>query len=162
MPLFVRLRPNASYLVFMGVAAAVLTWGVIRQDLIGTVVAVAGGLLLVLFAYPVVVSTVFRVPVIAIADDGIRLPLMGVDLPWEDISSTGLGAASPRRPGTFALLIFPVDPQATVRQVRPWLRREARDNLAQHGSPIVVSGLSLDHSISDIEAAIARHRHPHR
>jgi hypothetical protein len=155
----VRLRPNGPYLVFLVVAAAVLTWGVVRGGPIGAAVAVGGALMLAVFAYPVLVSTVFRIPVIAIDDDGIRLPLMGVRLPWDGVSSTGLGAL-PRRPGTFLLLIIPVDAEATVAQVRPWLRREARRSLAQYGTPISLSDLSLDHSSDDIAAAIARGPRP--
>jgi hypothetical protein len=56
------------------------------------------------------------------------------------------------------LLIFPANPQAALGQVRPWLRQDARGNLARYGTPIVVSGLSLDHSIDDIAAAVAQHR----
>jgi hypothetical protein len=40
--------------------------------------------------------------------------------------------------------------------VRPWLRRDARGNLARYGTPIAVSDRSLDHSVDDIAAAIRR------
>jgi len=159
MTLTVRLRPNVPYLTFMVLAAVTVAWGVSRGGLAGVVVVASGGLMLAVFAYPVVASTVFRVPVIVISDGGIRLPLMGVHLPWEGVSSTAIGA-SPRRPGKRLLLIFPVDTTHTLRQVRPWLRREARSNDAQYGSPIVVSDQSLDHSIDDIASAIALHRQP--
>src|SRR5262245_46764454 len=103
MTLTVRLRPNVPYLAFMVLAGAALAWGVMQGGLVGTAVATSGGLVLALFAYPVVTSTVFRVPVIVITDGGIRLPLMGVHLPWEGVSSTAIGAP-PRRPEIRLLL----------------------------------------------------------
>ncbi len=42
--------------------------------------------------------------------------------------------------------------------MRLWLRWEARRDLARYGTPIVLSGLSLDHSIDDIAAAIRQYR----
>jgi hypothetical protein len=102
---------------------------------------------------PFVVSTVCRVPVVAVGSDGIRFPLMGVHLAWLEVCSVKRstclrGRAQP------VLLIFPADPQATLGQVRPWLRQEARQNIARYGTPIAVSGPSLDHSVDDIAAAI--------
>jgi hypothetical protein len=159
----VRLRPNAPHLTIMAVAVGALAWGIAHGGLLGLAVDVAAGLVLVLFGYPALLSTVFRVPVMVIADDGVRLPLMGVHLPWNNVSSTGLAAVQ-RRPGSFALVIVPVDADDVVRQARPWLRREARNNIGRHGSPIVVSDASLDRSIDDIAAGIAagvaRHRRP--
>ena len=38
--------------------------------------------LLALFGYPVLVSPAFRVPVITVGEDGIRLPLVGPSLRW--------------------------------------------------------------------------------
>jgi hypothetical protein len=156
--LFVRLRPNGPYLLFMLIASAVVGYGVARADLLGTIIAVGGAVWLVLFGYPIVVSTICRVPVVAVGDDGIRFPLMGVRLGWREVSSATCSAAMRGHARAPVLLIFPADPQAAIGQIRPWLRREARGNLARYGTPIVVSGLSLDHSIDDIAAAVDQHR----
>lgn len=158
MALLVRLRPNGPYLLFMLIAAALVGYGIARADVLGTVIAVCGAVWLVLFGYPVVVSTVCRVPVVAVGDDGIRFPLMGVRLGWPEVSSATRGTALRGRARTPVLLIFPADPQAALGQVRPWLRREARGNLARYGTPIVLSGRSLDHSIDDIATAVRQRR----
>jgi hypothetical protein len=149
--LLVRLRPNGPYLLFMAAAAAAIAGGVAEAGPFGAVATVAGGLLLALFGYPVVASTVCRVPVVAVDGNGIRLPLMGVRMTWAQVSCVEQSTSLRGRP---VLLIFPADPQAAVGQVRPWLRREARSNIARYGTPIVMSGLSLDHSLEDISAAI--------
>jgi hypothetical protein len=156
--LLVRLRPNGPYLLFMLIAAALVGYGLAQADLLGAVIAVCGAVWLVLFGYPVVVSTMCRVPVVAVGDDGIRFPLMGVRLGWPEVSSATRSAALRKRAQAPVLLIFPADPQAALGRVRPWLRREARGNLARYGTPIVFSGLSLDHSLDDIAAAVNQHR----
>jgi hypothetical protein len=156
--LLVRLRPNGPYLLFVLIAAALVGYGVARADLLGTVMAVCGAVWLVLFGYPVVVSTLCRVPVVAVGDDGIRFPLMGVRLGWPEVSSATRGEAPRGGARAPMLLIFPADPQAAIGQVRPWLRREARGNLVRYGTPIVVPGLSLDHSVDDILTAVCEHQ----
>lgn len=158
MALVVRLRPNGPYLLLMLIGAAAVGYGLTQAGLLGTVIAVCGGVWLVLLGYPVVVSSVCRVPVVAVGDDGIRFPLMGVHLGWPEVSSATRSVALRGRARAPALLIFPADPQAALGQVRPWLRPEARGNLARYGTPIVLSGLSLDRSIDDIAAAVSRHR----
>lgn len=158
MPLRVHLRPNVPYLLFTLIAVMVIVYGGVRADVFGVLIAVAGGLLLGLFGIPVVVSTVCRVPVIVVDDDGVRLPLMGVRLRWHDITRTGHGTNLDARLPAPLLLIVPADPDAALRQVRPWLRQEARANLSRHGTPVVISGLSIDHSLDDIVEAVRRHR----
>ncbi|MBL7493679.1 hypothetical protein I6A60_34875 [Frankia sp. AgB1.9] len=159
MTLTVRVRPNRLYLLIMVMGVVALAWSVVQGGPLGVVGAASSGLVLAILSYPVLVSTVFRVPVIVIGDGGIRLPLMGVNLPWEGVSSTAVGA-HPRRLEIPPLLIFPVDTEHTLRQVRPWLRREARGDIARYGSPIALLDLSLDHSVDDIAAAIALRLHP--
>ena len=154
MPLLVRLRPNLPYVMCMLIFGAVVAYGVARAGLLGVVIAVGGGVLLALFGYPVIVSTACRVPVLAVGDDGIRLPLMGVRLGWPEVSSVKRGADL--RAQQSLLLIFPADPQAALSQVRPWLRRQARADRARYGTPIAVSDRSLDHSVDHIAAAIRR------
>jgi hypothetical protein len=80
---------------------------------------------------------------------------LGVRLRWAEISSVKRGVKS----GFPVLLIVPTAPEAVVGQVRPWLRSEARSHLARYGTPIVVSGQSMDHSVDDILSAIHQH-HP--
>lgn len=156
MTLLVRLRPNGPYLLFTLAAVAVLVFGVVRAGLLGTVVAVCGGVLLVLFGGPVLVSTVFRVPVLAVDESGIRLPLMGVRLGWDEVVDVRRSAALRGNRSTPVLLIVPTAPEVVVDRVRPWLFREARGNLARYGTPIVLSDRSLDHSLDDIATAVRR------
>jgi hypothetical protein len=156
MPLLVRLRPNGPYLLFTLVAVALVVFGATRAGLLGIPVAVGGGVLLVVFGAPIIISTVCRVPVVAVEESGLRLPMMGVRLSWSDVATVRRAAALSGKRNTPVLLIVPTDPEAVAGRVRPWLRREARGNTARYGTPIVLSGLSLDHSIDDIAAAVRR------
>lgn len=154
MRLTVRLRPNAAYLACLALAVAALAFGTVR----GSVpVAIAGGLLTLLFGTPVVLSTVLRVPVIAIDEHGLRLPLMGVRLAWRDVVGARPGARIGGRAPRPVLLVFPRDPRAVTDRVRPWLRREARSNITRYGTPIVVAAGSLDRSLDDVAAAVREH-----
>jgi hypothetical protein len=112
----VRLRPNGPYLLFMAVAAALAGGGVAPADLPGAVIAIGGGLALAVFGYPFVVSTVCRVPGAgcrvpgaAVDGDGIRFPLMGVQLAWPEVRlvKRATGLRGRRQP---VLLIFPGRP----------------------------------------------------
>lgn len=154
-PLLVRLRPNLPYLAFLLLGAAAAAYGVSLAGVLGAVIAAAAGVMVVLLGYPVVLSTVCRVPVLVADDDGIRLPLMGARLVWADVASVRRSTGGHATTGTLpVLLVYPADPAAVAGRVRPWLRREARGNLARHGTPIVLSGASLDKSLDDIDAAI--------
>lgn len=156
-PLIVRLRPNGPYLAALLGAAAGVAYGVTLGGVPGAVIAAGAGVVLVLFGFPVVLSTVCRVPAIVVDDDGIRFPLMGPRLAWADIASVRRGAGGRARAGSpSTLLVYPADAEGAARQVRPWLRRDARGNLARYGTPIAVSGMSLDRSLDDIGAAISR------
>lgn len=157
MPLLVRLRPNGPYVLFTLVAAALVPFGVVRAGLLGTLVAVGGAVSLVLFGGPILVSTVCRVPVVTVEETGIRLPLMGVRLRWDEVAAVRRTAALSGKRNTPVLLIVPTEPEIVLGGVRPWLRPEARGDLARYGTPIVLSGLSLDHSLDDIAAAVHRH-----
>lgn len=154
MPFLVRLRPNPPYLMFVVLAIALTAYGVILGNVLGVLIAVGGIVLLALFGLPVLISTVFRVPVVAIDSTGIRLPLMGVRLHWSEVSSVRRGV---KPTGLPVLLIIPTSPEAVLGQVRPWLRSESRSNLAQLGTPIVVSDASMDHSVDDILSAVHQH-----
>lgn len=153
MPLLVRLRPNVPYLLFVVIAAVAIGYGGMLGGPFGVGTAIAGGVLLVLFGYPVIASTICRVPVVVVRDDGIRLPLMRVRLSWPEISAVRRACGERGR-----LLLVPADPEDALRQTLPWLRREARTNMARHGTPIVLSDLSLDHSADDILGAVQRYR----
>jgi hypothetical protein len=146
-PFLVRLRPNVPYLVVLGVAIVLVAVGVAQGGLLGLAITVGAGVLTILLGAPVVVSTVFRVPVIAVTSDGVRLPLMGVRLSSSEISSI--------RTADEKLFVIVVDPQAVIAQARPWLRAEARANLARHGTPIVVSGRSLDRPLTEIAGRLS-------
>jgi hypothetical protein len=158
MPLLVRLRPNLAYLkvvlaFIVGIAGAAFGGGVF-----GIIVAVSGTLVLMLLGAPIVVSTVFRVPVVAIGADGIRFPLMGVRLGWAEIASVERGVTLRGKRQQPVLFITPTAPEFVIGQMRPWLRPEARREFARHGTPIVVGGQSLDHSLEDVLAAAHRSR----
>jgi hypothetical protein len=155
----IRLRPNWAYLRLLLLAGVLVALTLTVDGALGLALTIGCSVLLALLGYPVVLSTLFRVPVLAVTGAGLRMPLMGVRLPWSQITGTSrvVRPERGRRADTALLLIHPADPQATLRQVRPWLRRETRQNLARYGSPIVVSDLSLDRSLAEIEAAIAEH-----
>jgi len=154
-PLVVRLRPNRTYVAVLLLGALVLAYGVMTGGLLGGVIAAGGGIWLAALGYPVVLSTVCRVPVIVADDNGIRFPLMGPAVAWSDVASVTRGARRGARLGSPPVLqVYPADAQAAVRQVRPWLRREARRNLAWYGTPFILSDLSMDKSLDDIATAI--------
>jgi hypothetical protein len=154
MPLVVRLRPNAAYLALLALFALAAILGVAIGGAVGYVLLALGVALVVMVGYPVVASTVLRVPVLALDGDGIRLPLMGVRLAWSAVSAVRPSVDSRGQP---LLLIVPVDPAALVRQARPWLRAELRTNLARYGTPVAVNGRSLDHSLDEIATAARNH-----
>jgi hypothetical protein len=160
MRVLVHVRPNGPYLAVL--AAGIVGFGfgvaaILRQGpanaVLGTLVVAGSAAMLILLGIPIVVSTLFRVPALVVDDDGIRLPLMGVRLAWPEVSAVTVLAqlGSGRRP---AVLIVPTDSDGVVRQTRPWLRRDARSNLARHGTPLVVPSASLNRSAEDIAAAI--------
>lgn len=161
--MLVHVRPNGAYLVVMALAIAGVGLGVAGMLQGGSTdgalgaLAVAGcGVLVVLLGFPIVVSTVFRVPALAVDEQGVRLPLMGVRLAWEDISSVTVLSEVRGRPRP-TVLIVPTAPDTVIRQARPWLRREARAKLARHGTPLVVPAASLNRSADDIGAAIGQY-----
>jgi hypothetical protein len=138
-------------------AGAGLVSGVTLGGVSGAVVAAACGVLLALLGYPVALSTVGRVPVLVVGDDGLRFPLMGPRVAWADVASVKRSVGGRARASSVpVLLVYPADAGAVISQVRPWLRREARGELARYGTPLVLSSMSLDRSLDDIEAAIGR------
>ncbi|WP_433178154.1 hypothetical protein [Actinoallomurus sp. CA-150999] len=145
-------------MLFTLAAVAGVVFGVTRPDLLGVLIAVSGAVLLVVFGGPIIVSTVCRVPVVAVDESGIRFPLMGVRLSWGEVASVTRSVALRGKTSTPVLLIVPAEPEDVVRRAWPWLRREARGNMARYGTPIVLSDLSLDHSIDDIVTAVRRRR----
>jgi hypothetical protein len=151
-PYRVWFRPNAAYLAFLALCVFALGSGFTFGGLIGVVVTVSGGLLVVMLAAPILVSTVFRVPVLVIDRDGLRLPLMGVQLSWPEIIRVRQ-AIEPKRA---AVLIVPADGSAVVRQMWPWLRAEGRANLARYGTPIVLTSASMSRTIGETYPVIAR------
>ncbi len=156
MPFLVRLRPNSQYLLFLVIGLLLIGYGLTGTGAIRVGLVAAGALLAILLGYPIVLSTVFRVPLIAVDDAGIRLPLMGVRLPWAELATVSHGV----RANFVVLLLVPTDPQAVLAQVRPWLRGEARKNLAEFGTPIVLMAQSMNRSLAQVAAGIDQHR-PH-
>ncbi|MBO0812179.1 MAG: hypothetical protein J2P23_09040 [Microlunatus sp.] len=83
MTLIVRLRPNAAYLALLAIGIAVIMIGAFVGGAVGVVLIVCGAVLAVALGFPVVASTVFRVPVIAVGPDGIRMPLVSPSIPLQ-------------------------------------------------------------------------------
>ena len=108
----------------------------------------------VVFGVPALASTVFRVPVLAVDGAGLRMPLMGVRLGWQDIARVRQ-AHGPFRP---VLLIVPTDPSAVLGRMRPWLRAEGQASMARYGTPIVMAQQSMDGTLAEVESAIAAFR----
>ncbi|MEV4760961.1 hypothetical protein AB0J86_38540 [Micromonospora sp. NPDC049559] len=160
--MLVRVRPNLPYLMLLLLGVIVIGLGLIETGVAGWLITIFGGLICGIFGYPVVASTLFRVPVVAIGADGIRLPFMGVRLAWPEVAAVRPGVNPRGSAHVPVLLIFPVDPAAVLRQVRPWLRQETRSNLARFGTPIVISGQSFDRSLDEIAAAVNRQLAAHR
>lgn len=158
----VRLRPNASYLVLVLVALGLVVLGAATGGAPGLAIAATGSVIVVVLGLPILASTVLRVPVMVVSDVGIRMPLLGVRLRWSEIAAVERVVRPNRRPdrgpGIPLLLVRPVRPAAVAAQVRPWLRVESRRNVTHYGTPIVIADLSLDHSLAQIEEAIARAR----
>jgi hypothetical protein len=153
MPLKVHLRPNAPYLALLAIGVVLLGFGAVGTGAVRYLAFGSGAALVVLLGYPVVLSTVCRVPLVVVEPDGIRLPLMGVRLRWTEVAATRLGVSLGAR-GRPVLLIVPVDPEATIRSMRPWLRRQGRDEFAKYGSPVVLQQASLNRPLNDVQAAI--------
>jgi hypothetical protein len=153
-PFLVRLRPNTQYLLFVVVGVLLVGYGLTARGAIRVVLIVAGVAMAALLGYPIVLSTLFRVPILAVDDDGVRLPLMGVRLTWAEIADVRRAARS----NFPVLLLVPTDPAAVLARTRPWLRAEGRANLAEFGTPVVLMAQSMNHSLDEIQAAMARHR----
>jgi hypothetical protein len=160
MPFLVRVRPNASYLVMVIIAAGLTVFGVARGGWSGVAVACAGGFLLVLFGYPIVASTLLRVPAVAVTGEGIGLPMMGPKLSWADIVDVRTAVKLSGQRAVTVLLIVVTRPDDVIAATRPWLRQEARSNLARFGTPIVIADASLDQPVDAILDATRRHRPP--
>jgi hypothetical protein len=161
--LVVRVRLEGGLLVFILCSAAGVAGGILLGVVFGGVIAVFGGLialgagvLLVQLGYPVIASTVCRVPVLVVDDDGIRFPLAGPRMAWEDVASVEriLGGRSGSLP---MLLVHPADAEAVIRQARPLVRSTARTYLVRYGTPFAVPGMGIDRSLDDIGAAISQH-----
>jgi hypothetical protein len=161
--LVVRVRPDGGLLVLILCSVVGVAGGIALGVVFGGVIAVFGGLIalgavftLVDSVYPVLASTVCRVPVLVVGDDGIRFPLMGPRMAWADVASVKriLGGRSGRLP---MLLVYPVDAEAVIRQARPLARSGARKYLVRYGTPFAVPDMGIDRSLDDIGAAISQH-----
>ena len=144
------MRPNAAYLALMVAGVPLAGLGLGMAGVSRWLVIAAGAVLVVVFGVPVLISTVFRVPVLVVDDAGIRLPLMGVRLAWAEVAAVRQ-TSGPTRP---ALLIIAVDNRVALSRMRPWLRSEGRTNIARYGTPIVVPEHSMDHTLEQMQSAI--------
>ena len=154
MPFLVRLRPNTQYLLFVVVGVLLILYGLTAGGLVRAGLIVAGVAMAALLGYPIVLSTVFRVPLIAIDDTGVRLPLQGVRLTWAELADVRQGI----RNNFPVLLLIPADPAAVLTRTRPWLRATARADLTEFGTPIVLMAQTMNHTLDEIQTAITHHR----
>ncbi|MGX6602162.1 STM3941 family protein [Micromonosporaceae bacterium Da 78-11] len=154
MPFLVRLRFNTQYLLFVVVGLLLIAYGLTSAGVIRTVLIVAGAALVLLLGYPILLSVLFRVPLLRVDEAGIRLPLMGPRLDWAEVAEVRQAVRS----NFPVLLLVPTDPQAVLGRTLPWLRSESRANLTEFGTPIVLMAQSMNRSLDEIQAAIARHR----
>jgi hypothetical protein len=158
MPLLVRVRPNAGYLVFTAVCAAVAVYAFAHGGVAGVVAGCVLSAMLIFVASPIILSTLLRTPAVVVTEEGLRFPLLGPRLRWDEIAAVRRSVAlvGPRpRP---VLLIVPTVAEAVIRQVRPWLRPDVRKNLARYGTPLALFDNVLDHSVDDIFAVVQRYR----
>lgn len=156
-PLIVRFRPTGPYLSLLAISAAVIVIGAVLGGVFGVILIACGSVLAVTLGYPVVAGVVFRIPVMTVGPDGIRLPLMGVRLGWAEIADVRTGLKASGRTPVAVLLVAPTDPAAVIRQAHWWLRRQARADLARFGAPVVIDDRTLDHSLEDIRSAVRAH-----
>lgn len=134
----------------------VLRGGILDEG-VGAVLIAGGGMGATALGLPIVISTLFRVPVVVIDGEGVRFPMMGVPLTWPEVAAVTV-VARPGGRARPAILVIPVDSAAVVRQARPWLRRAARSDIARHGTPQVVRAASLNRPLDDIVAAVRQYR----
>jgi uncharacterized membrane protein len=153
-PFLVRLRPNTQYLLFVVVGLLLIGYGLTAGGAIRVGLIVAGVAMAALLGYPIVLSTLFRVPLMALDDAGVRLPLMGVGLTWAEVADVRQAV----RNNFPVLLLIPTDPSAVLARTRPWLRATARADLAELGTPIVLMAQSMNRSLDEIQAAVAERR----
>ena len=158
MPLLVRVRPNATYLVFMFVNLVLAVAALCRGGVIGTLGGLGLMVILIVLASPIVRSSFLGTPALAVTREGLQFPLMGPRLRWDEVSDVRWSAMMVGLTSKPLILIVPAVPEAVNRQVRPWLRHDVRRRLARYGTPLVVSDSILDHSVDDIFTAIQQYR----
>lgn len=152
-PFLVRLRPNAAYLGLLALGAALVALGIAMGGFVGHLELAVGVAFVLFLGAPLLISTVFRAPVLAVDSTGIRLPMMGVRLPWAAVADVRATVSPQNRP---VLLILPADPQGTVRGMRPWVRSEGRTNITRYGTPIVIPEQSVGRTVAEMRDAIGR------
>ncbi|XVV17176.1 hypothetical protein ACQP2X_23205 [Actinoplanes sp. CA-131856] len=156
MPLKVRFRPDTPYLGSLAGFALAAALGLILvngDNTVGTIATDGSGLVALVLALPLVLSTVLRIPVLTVDDKGIRLPHMR--LTWPHIARLTETVGPRRRP---VLLIVPADPAAALRLMNPLQRMQYQVVSAQYGTPFVVADRWLDATLGEIQAAAARLR----
>ncbi|MFF5078623.1 hypothetical protein ACFY36_16350 [Actinoplanes sp. NPDC000266] len=156
MPLIVRFRLGRARMTLLARAAVVGLLSTVLPPVagaIGPAWLAVGGAGLALLAVPILLS-VFRVPVLRVDEEGMRLALAGVRLSWADIDyvTEAPGQGHP------VVLIVPKDVPATLRQMRPWSRAGSRKGIAKYGTPLVLARELTDEAHAEILPAVARFR----
>ncbi|MEV6970797.1 hypothetical protein AB0M47_37420 [Hamadaea sp. NPDC051192] len=102
------------------------------------------------FSSQVILSAVFRVPAIRIGPDGIGFPLIGVALPWGEISAIDDEERTSDGSDLTVFRVIPADDEAVLRQMHFWLRPRGRENLARYGTPIAFIGEAFDQPLHHV------------
>ncbi|NUR69372.1 MAG: hypothetical protein HOU81_00985 [Hamadaea sp.] len=155
MPYVARLRwalPGVL-LKFAGVSAAV--W-FLSATLPGTDAWLFSVINVVLLAFlagmssQTILSSVFRVPAVHIDREGIRFPLIGVALPWDEVDEVDDREKTSGGSNITLFRVIPVDDEAVLRQMHFWLRRQGRAYLERYGTPIVFFGEPFDQPLHHV------------
>ncbi|XVU21601.1 hypothetical protein ACQPZJ_30560 [Actinoplanes sp. CA-054009] len=156
MPLVVRFQLSPALRRLLARAAVVGVLATILPPIagaFGTAWLAVGGFCLALLAVPILL-TVFRAPVLHVDEDGVRLPLAGVRLPWDDIAYV---TEAPGRNSTLVLIV-PADVPGALRRMRLWSRFDGRMAIDRYGTPLVVSPEVTGGANAEILSAVARFR----
>ncbi|MEV0270448.1 hypothetical protein AB0H43_16830 [Hamadaea sp. NPDC050747] len=155
MPYVARLRAALPAVLgkFVGLSIGLWILSALMPGSSALVFAVLNVLLLLFLAglsSHVILSAVFRVPAVRIDRDGIRFPLIGVALPWEDVDEIDDQTRTSDGSDLTVLRVIPVDDDAVLRQMHFWLRRQGQANLDRYGTPIVFVGEAFDQPLHHV------------
>jgi hypothetical protein len=152
-------------LAFEGVMVAWLAiGGLSASDVTSWIPAMAGAVFLLLLVPRLVVLQVRWVspgrPVLVLDADGVHLPSIACDLPWDLLAEVRLiPMRNVRRQGKGAMMVafVPQNPSAVLNALPAsgGLRTRMERSLRMHGTPLTVCDNTMDHEGEEIAAAAA-------